>query len=222
MSLEKAFLTFSYDIMKTLLVVMIICIVVHQVTSENCVPDLTQVAINNLTSAVQELLAKSALNCPTSGRDSRDSITDLMQLVLTQQLLSQSPGNKRENNNEEIRDLVNRLMDALNSQDRLITRLSSRIEHLDKAVCNITGLPEDEDEYTATPLVHSCEEIKTNWPDSPSYYYTIADSNGHTRHVYCHMEQLCGSDEGWMRVAYLNMSDPNEKCPDGFRLYEET
>ena len=200
---------------------MIICVVVSQVTGENTVPDLTQVAIHNLTSAVQELVAKSALNCPTSGRDSKDSIADLVQLVLTQQLLSQSPGTKREINNEEIRDFVNRLMDALNSQDRLITRLSSQIKHLDKAVRNITGLPEDEDEYIATPLVHSCEEIKTNWPDSPSDYYTIADSNGHTRHVYCHMEELCGSDEGWMRVAYLNMADPNEKCPEGFRLYEE-
>ena len=70
--------------MKILLVVMIICAVVNQVTSENSVPDLTQVAINNLTSAVQELLAKSALNCPISGRDSKDSIADLVQLVLTQ------------------------------------------------------------------------------------------------------------------------------------------
>ena len=35
------------------------------------------------------------------------------------------------------------------------------------------------------------------------------------------MEELCGSKEGWMRVAYLNMSDSNEKCPEGFRLYEE-
>ena len=35
------------------------------------------------------------------------------------------------------------------------------------------------------------------------------------------MEELCGSDERWMRVAYLNMADPNEKCPDGFILYKE-
>ena len=202
LSLEEDFLTFSYYIMKILLVVMIICVVVNQVTGENCVPDLTQVAINNLTSAVQELLAKSALNCPTSGRDSRDSITDLMQLVLTQQLLSQSPGNKRDNNNEDIRDLVS----TLSTQ---IAKLSSQIEHHDKAVRNITD------------FVHSCKEIKTNWPDSPSDYYNIADSNGHTRHVYCHMEELCGSDEGWMRVAYVNMSNPIEKCPEGFRLYEE-
>ena len=76
-------------------------------------------------------------------------------------------------------------------------------------------------EYPISTLLHSCEEIKTNWPDNPSGYYTIADSNGHTRHVYCHMEELCGSDEGWMRVSYLNMSDPTEDCPPGFRLYEE-
>ena len=76
-------------------------------------------------------------------------------------------------------------------------------------------------EYPISTLLHSCEEIKTNWPDNPSGYYTIADSNGHTHQVYCHMEELCGSDEGWMRVAYLNMSDPTEDCPPGFRLYEE-
>ena len=181
--------------MKILLVVMII--VVNQVTGENCVPDLTQLAINNLTSAVQELLAKSALNCPTSGRDSRDSITDLMQLVLTQQLLSQSPGNKCENNNEEIRDLLRNLSTQ-------IAKHSSQIEHHNKAVRN---------------MVHSCKEIKTKWPDSHSDYYNIADSSGHTRHVYCHMEELCGSDEGWIRVAYLNMSNPIEKCPEGFRLH---
>ena len=75
--------------------------------------------------------------------------------------------------------------------------------------------------YPSSKVLHSCEEIKTNWPDSPSDYYTIADSNGHTRQVYCHMEELCGSDEGWMRVAYLNMADPNEKCPEELRLYEE-
>ena len=75
--------------------------------------------------------------------------------------------------------------------------------------------------YSSSKVLHSCEEIKTNWPDSPSDYYTIADSNGHTRHVYCHMEELCGSDEGWTRVAYLNMSDPSEDCPPGFRQYEE-
>ena len=36
------------------------------------------------------------------------------------------------------------------------------------------------------------------------------------------MESLCNSRGGWMRVAYLNMSDPTEKCPPGFKLYNES
>ena len=35
------------------------------------------------------------------------------------------------------------------------------------------------------------------------------------------MEELCNSTGGWMRVAYLNMTDSSEKCPDVFRLYNE-
>ena len=47
------------------------------------------------------------------------------------------------------------------------------------ASANITDL------YPPYSLFHSCEEIQTNWPDSPSDYYIIADTNGHPRHVYC-------------------------------------
>ena len=82
-------------------------------------------------------------------------------------------------------------------------------------------LDDDSNEYTASPLLHSCEEIKSKWPSSPSDYYIIADSHGHARHVYCYMEELCNSRGGWMRVAYLNMTDSNEKCPDEFRLYSK-
>ena len=82
-------------------------------------------------------------------------------------------------------------------------------------------LDDDSDEYTPSPLLHSCEEIKSKWPSSPSDYYIIADSHGHARHVYCYMEELCNSGGGWMRVAYLNMTDSSDKCPDEFRLYSE-
>ena len=33
-------------------------------------------------------------------------------------------------------------------------------------------------------LPHSCEEIKTYWPHSPSGYYIIADNHDYIRHVY--------------------------------------
>lgn len=66
-------------------------------------------------------------------------------------------------------------------------------------------------------LLGSCKEIKSMWPDSVSDYYMISDANGHLRQVYCNMEELCGLATGWMRVAYLNMSDPLYECPPGLQ-----
>ena len=83
-------------------------------------------------------------------------------------------------------------------------------------------LDDDSDEYTPSPLLHSCEEIKRKCPTSPSDYYVIADSHGRARRVYCHMETLCNSGEGWIRLAYLNMTDSEEKCPKELRLYNES
>ena len=78
----------------------------------------------------------------------------------------------------------------------------------------------DSNGYPPSSLLHSCEEIKTQYPNSLSDYYTIIDGTGHARHVYCEMGQVCGSS-GWTRMAYLNMSDPTEECPSGFRLYSQ-
>ncbi len=63
----------------------------------------------------------------------------------------------------------------------------------------------------------SCQDIKNNEPNSTSGYYHI---NGQI--VYCEMDALCGSDEGWTRIAYLDTSDSTVDCPDGFQLYESS
>ena len=34
------------------------------------------------------------------------------------------------------------------------------------------------------------------------------------------MEELCDSGGGWIRLAYLDMTDATENCPSGFRLYQ--
>ena len=34
------------------------------------------------------------------------------------------------------------------------------------------------------------------------------------------MEELCSSEGGWTRIAYLDMSDSSANCPPGFRLYQ--
>ena len=54
-------------------------------------------------------------------------------------------------------------------------QLDAKLDHL-ISFANITDL------YPPLSLLHSREEIKSNWPDSPSGYYIIVDTNGHPRH----------------------------------------
>ena len=61
----------------------------------------------------------------------------------------------------------------------------------------------------------SCKAIKEVLPNSPTGYYYV---NG--RNIYCNMDGLCGSGEGWTRLAYLDMTDATQNCPSGFRLYQ--
>ena len=52
-----------------------------------------------------------------------------------------------------------------------------------------------------------------------SGYYTIRAPNGSLISVYCDMEgSNCDGKGGWMRVGYLNMSEPNATCPPGLTL----
>ena len=61
----------------------------------------------------------------------------------------------------------------------------------------------------------SCQDIKNKQPSSPTGYYHV---NG--RLIYCNMDEMCGIEGGWTRLAYLDMSDSTMNCPSGFRLYK--
>ena len=68
-------------------------------------------------------------------------------------------------------------------------------------------------------LPTSCSELAAS---SPSGYYWVRSSDGSAVNVYCDMARhCCGSTGGWMRVAYLNMTDTSQQCPEGFRLRSE-
>ena len=68
----------------------------------------------------------------------------------------------------------------------------------------------------SSALPTSCKEIKQ---EHPSGIYELASFN-ETYEAYCNMEELCGSEGGWTRLAYLNMSNFSETCPSGLRLYQ--
>ena len=116
---------------------------------------------------------------------------------------------------------ITRLEERMIRMEGKTNLLEEKIDHVLRLL-NSNSSTEESVKYPSSPLLHSCEEIKSTWPESTSDYYTIADTAGHARHVYCNMEKLCGdSMGGWMRVAYLNMTDSTEDCPQGFKLYEE-
>ena len=62
----------------------------------------------------------------------------------------------------------------------------------------------------------SCKNIP---PGSPSGIYWIQADSSPARQQYCDMSRsCCNSTGGWMRVANLDVGDPNEQCPSGFEL----
>ena len=71
--------------------------------------------------------------------------------------------------------------------------------------------------------VSSCSDISQ---DSPSGEYWIQTDNTNSPvQVYCDMNPRncsCNTTGGWTRVANIDMTDPSQQCPDGFRLVNRT
>ena len=64
----------------------------------------------------------------------------------------------------------------------------------------------------------SCSHVLLFNLSSPSGHYWIRSSNGSAVGVYCEFNRQCGCDgpSAWTRVAFLNMSDPNQVCPSNW------
>ena len=80
---------------------------------------------------------------------------------------------------------------------------------------NILVKVDDVLETLNSSLVSSCQDIKNIQPNSSSGYYRI-----NRELVYCEMGELCSTEGGWTRLAYLDMTDFTVDCPPGFKLYE--
>ena len=72
-----------------------------------------------------------------------------------------------------------------------------------------------------TFLYNSCIALLQAFPTATSGFYSLTLSNGSIVDVYCDMEgSNCDGKGGWMRVGYLNMSEPNATCPPGLTLQQ--
>ena len=68
---------------------------------------------------------------------------------------------------------------------------------------------------TDNPSFATCHRIRERLPNIKSGYYNISG-----RSTYCNMGVLCGSEKGWTRLAYLDMSDLAQACPSGLSIQQ--
>ena len=65
---------------------------------------------------------------------------------------------------------------------------------------------------------NSCKEIFQCNPSAQSGYYWLKSTTTETQEVYCAMDTTyCNIRGGWMRLVYLNMSEPGASCPTSLR-----
>ena len=163
-------------------------------------------------------------------------LTSIFQLSLLKEMVGSCKEKSCNTNNssEEGLALLKRMEKILNTStadlntkiDTFVAELQSQVSSLSSDLNKLSRLLAEHvnmtlEEDLSSPLLSSCDAILNKWPNSPSGYYNLADVNGHTRHVYCHMETLCGKGGGWRRIASLNMTDPNENCPTQFKTYSQ-
>ena len=76
--------------------------------------------------------------------------------------------------------------------------------------------------HTPEYPANSCADLAERKPDIPSGNYWILNSTQPPVQVFCEMGEVFPSGlnvtGGWVRVANLNMTDPNQQCPENLRL----
>ena len=132
---------------------------------------------------------------------------------------------------QDIQQLINNNTQSINHVLQKLDNIVISLSHIKNATTSNAGaindvllLVEDilqiQNGSSFSSLPTSCQEIKNKQSNSPSGVYLLATPGGKTNYVYCHMGELCGTEGGWTRLAYLDMSDSTVNCPTGFKLYE--
>ena len=89
-------------------------------------------------------------------------------------------------------------------------------------VANVSGVLATYSSCDIPGTYSSCQDILDNCGKVASGMYQLQTSTG-TVNRYCDMEGAnCGATGGWMRIAFVNMSDPNYNCPVALNLTERT
>ena len=115
------------------------------------------------------------------------------------------------------RDSAQKLINIVNTLSNLQNTSTSTAGVVDNILLIAQELLVLHNDSTALPT--SCKEVKRQHQTTTSGYYILANEST-TYTAYCAMDELCGSREGWTRIAILYMSYATQNCPSGFRLYQ--
>ena len=205
----------SFIEVKMYSILLVLCMTSYSLSASStldgtCVNPTTLSFIENSLTNISDQLKGSS--CSSDSATS-EGLTGLLQLALVKELAKDY---KDKSCDKKERKLLKSINASITNK---IQSLQSQVSSLSSDLKNLSRLLVKHVHDLSSPLLSSCDAILSKWPNSPSGYYNLADVNGHTRHVYCHMETLCGKGGGWRRIASLNMTDPNEKCPTQFRTY---
>ena len=65
-----------------------------------------------------------------------------------------------------------------------------------------------------TSLGTTCKQVLSADPNAESGFYELLLPNGSFSTIYCDMEGThCDGQGGWMRIAHIDMNQPNGQCP---------
>ena len=99
-----------------------------------------------------------------------------------------------------------------NQREEIQDEIDQEIRSLLQNILNCPG-SQQENPASSCLAVFQCDQ------QFPSGYYWINSTTIATQ-VYCDMSQeLCGSRGGWARIAHLDMTDPSQSCPSGWREF---
>ncbi len=111
---------------------------------------------------------------------------------------------------------TNKQIQSINEQ---MNNQSSQLNDIQSIIAELNLYPETR---IGNPA-RSCNNISQDRPSGE--YWIAANSTSSPVQVYCDMIRTscsCNTAGGWMRVANLDMTDPNQNCPERFRLVTRT
>ena len=122
-----------------------------------------------------------------------------------------------ESDTEQNSEIAN-LREMLNQSENTLSTVQQQLCDLQNLFANAHPIM-----GTLENPASSCSDIAQ---DSPSGEYWIQTSSSNSPvQVYCDMNPRncsCNTTGGWTRVANLDMTEPSQQCPDGFRPVTRT